>query len=85
MTRGKKWRKTSWCRVENQQTQPTYDTESGNQTRAPKRSKAVKVVVEKLVTFLNDGGVRVAGSEETEVLQKIRAVFGSEEWVEIPG
>ena len=27
-------RKTSQCRVENQQTQPTYDAESGNPTRA---------------------------------------------------
>ena len=27
-------RKTSRCRVENQQTQPTYDAESGNRTRA---------------------------------------------------
>ena len=26
--------KTSRCRVENQQTQPTYDAESGNRTRA---------------------------------------------------
>ena len=26
-------RKTSWSRVENQQTQPTCDAESGNQTR----------------------------------------------------
>ena len=28
------WRKTSRSRVENQQTQPTYDAESGNRTRA---------------------------------------------------
>ena len=28
------WRKTSRCRVENEQTQPTYDAESGNRTRA---------------------------------------------------
>ena len=27
-------RKTSRCRVENQQTRPTYDAESGNRTRA---------------------------------------------------
>ena len=27
-------KKTSRCRVENQQTQPTYDAESGNRTRA---------------------------------------------------
>ena len=27
-------RKTSWSRVENQQTQPTYDAKSGNRTRA---------------------------------------------------
>ena len=26
-------RKTSWSRVENQQTQPTYDVRSGNRTR----------------------------------------------------
>ena len=26
--------KTSRCRIENQQTQPTYDAESGNQTQA---------------------------------------------------
>jgi len=26
-------RKTSWCRVENQQTQPTYDAEASNRTR----------------------------------------------------
>ena len=26
--------KTSWCREENQQTQPTFDTGSGNRTRA---------------------------------------------------
>ena len=28
------WRKPSRSRVENQQTQPTYDAESGNRTRA---------------------------------------------------
>ena len=37
MKRGEKRstrRKTSYCREENQQTQPTYDTRSGNRTRA---------------------------------------------------
>ena len=37
LRRGENWstrRKTSRCRVENQQTQPTYDAESGNRTRA---------------------------------------------------
>ena len=36
MKRGENWstrRKTSQSRVENQQTQPTYDAEFGNQTR----------------------------------------------------
>ena len=37
LERGENWstrRKTSWSRIENQQqTQPTYDTESGNRTR----------------------------------------------------
>ena len=37
LRRGENWstrRKTSRSRVENQQTQPTYDAESGNRTRA---------------------------------------------------
>ena len=34
LTRGKSRSKTSRCRVENQQTQPTYDAECGNRTRA---------------------------------------------------
>ena len=41
----------------------------------------VKVVVEKLVTFLDGDGLIVASNE----VQKMRVVFGSEEWVEVPG
>ena len=41
------------------------------------------MVVEKLVTFLNDDGLSVVSKEEKEVheLQKMRAVFGSEQLV----
>ena len=39
----------------------------------------VKFVVEKLVSFLDVDGLRVMSNEEKDsVLQKIRAVFGSE-------
>ena len=37
------------------------------------------MVVGKLVTSLDDDGLRVASNEEKEVLQKMTAVFGSEE------
>ena len=43
-----------------------------------------KVVVEKVVTFLVDEGLEAEGNEEEEDLQKMRPVFGSEEWVEVP-
>ena len=39
----------------------------------------------KLVTSLDDDGLTVASNEEKEVLQKIRAVFRSEEWVDVIG
>ena len=45
-----------------------------------------KVVLEKLVAFhIDNDGRRVASSEEMEVLQKMREVFGSEEWAEVSG
>ena len=46
----------------------------------------VKFVVEKLVSFLDVDGLRVMSNEEKDsVLQKIRAVFGSEKWVKVAG
>ena len=45
-----------------------------------------KVVVEKLVTFLHDDGVRVASViEEKEVRERMTLVSASEECVEVPG
>ena len=49
------------------------------------------MVVEQLVPFLNDEGFRVASrergeeSEKNNVFQNLRAVFGKEEWIEVPG
>ena len=49
-------RKTSRSRVENQQTQPTYDAESGNRTRATlvggERSDTAPLAFETVLRFL---------------------------------
>ena len=48
-------RKTSRCRVENQQTQPTYDAESGNQTRATLVGGDYAIPAHKLIKLLTMG------------------------------
>lgn len=45
----------------------------------------VKVVVEKLVTFRGDDGLRLASQEEKDVFEQMRMVFNNDEWLEIPG
>ena len=45
----------------------------------------VKVVVEKLAAVLDGNVLRVASDEEKEEHLKMRAVFGIEEWVGVPG
>ena len=45
-------RKTSRCRVENQQTQPTYDTEYGNRTRATLVGRDCAIRAHKLLKLL---------------------------------
>ena len=45
----------------------------------------VKVVVQKLITFHGDGGLRVANEEEKLVYEKMKMVFEQNELEEVPG
>ena len=65
------WRKTSWSRVENQQqTQPTHDGESGNQTQGTlvggKRSHHYYLLTESEV---------ITGKSQTKTLMKLDALL----------
>ena len=44
-----------------------------------------EVVVERLVSFKEDNRLRVATEEEKMILKKMREVFESEEWMQVPG
>lgn len=45
----------------------------------------IEVVVERLVSFKEDNRLRVATEEEKMILKKMREVFESEEWMQVPG
>ena len=40
-----------------------------------------QVVVERLVMFMEDGGVRVVSGEEDHIFERMSAVIWSDEWV----
>ena len=44
----------------------------------------VNVVVERLVTFNGDDGLRVANDEEKSVFENMKSVFGNDEWLDVP-
>ena len=44
----------------------------------------VDVVVERLVIFNGDDGLRVANDEEKNVFENMKRVFGNDEWLEVP-
>ena len=44
----------------------------------------VNVVVERLVAFNGDDGLRVANDEEKSVFENMKRVFGDDEWLEVP-
>ena len=44
----------------------------------------VNVVVERLVTFTGDDGLREANDEEKSVFKNMKRVFGDDEWLEVP-
>ena len=45
----------------------------------------MNIVVEKLVTFQGEGGLRVASEEEKEMYFKMKEIFEGGDWHEIPG
>ena len=48
-------------------------------------NNGLQVVVGRLVTFTEDGGIRVASDEEEKVFERMSAVFHIDELVEVPG
>ena len=59
-------RKTSWSRVENQQTQPTYDAESGN------RSRDILVEGERSHHYANPAPLKLVGCKFYMYICKIQ-------------
>lgn len=68
------------------QSEGDYDINSGAQKDSGEgMDREIKIVVEKLVTFRGNDGIRVASDEEKDVFEKMKMVFGKKEWVEVPG